>query len=101
MTTEPAVWLSERAYPTVRMKHDGLDITMERRGLRTTPLHMRGSPLWVVTAISFPSGGGLMRSGAEFECNHRTLLNAAEAAYADTPEGATFPSHKPRRVRAA
>lgn len=95
------MWLSERAYPTVRMKHDGLDITMERRGLRTTPHYRRGTPLWVVTAISLPSGGGLMRSGDEFECNHTTLLRAAEAAYEGTPEGATFPRYTPRRVRAA
>jgi hypothetical protein len=96
---EPAVWLSERAYPTVRMKFDGLDITMERRGLIESPHYMRGE--WIVTDIKLPSGGGIMPSDAEFRCNNTILLNAAEATYQDTPEGATYPKHTPRRVRAA
>ena len=96
----PKVWLAERAFPTVRMQYEGLDITLERRfAVRATLVSSIGDPVWVVTNITLPSGGPLMPSEAEFECNNTTIIGAAEAAYKATPEGATFPRYAPRARR--
>lgn len=83
------VWLSTREYPSVRVRVNGFDLSLERVADRK----------WDVVSIMLPDGGPLMVTGGRdrFRLNNVSLIEVAETSYAETPEGAGQLDHRPRR----